>query len=176
MLAKMINNDRGVTRLMVGTMLVACLAVAGLVAAADFSSDTESIPVYAGASDNGSLQLRDAVLARGDGSQVSEVVFTVAIPEGAEPVNFTAPPNNVVMISYIDDQKRVDDLSWTFAQYGQGDYDNMLEAGENFRLAINTPDPGAGNYFDIEIKTSDGKVLTVGRTLPDEMQPVMNLK
>ena len=176
MLAKMINNDKGVTRLMVGTMLVACIAVAGLVAAADFSSEEDNVPVYAGMSGNGALELRDAVIARGDGTQVSEVVFTVAIPDGADPVNFTAPPDNVVTISYVDEQQQVDNLDWNFAQYGPGDWDNMLEENENFRLAIQTPDPGAGGAFNIEITTPDGKVLTIGRTLPDEMQPVMNLK
>ena len=91
MLAKMINNDKGVTRLMVGTMLVACIAVAGLVAAADFSSEDNNVSVYAGMSGNGALELRDAVIARGDGTQVSEVVFTVAIPDGADPVNWRSP-------------------------------------------------------------------------------------
>ena len=176
MLAKMINNDKGVTRLMVGTMLVACIAVAGLVAAADFSSEENNTPVYAGMSGNGALELRDAVIARGDGTQVSEVVFTVAIPDGADPVNFTAPPDNVVTVSYVDDQQQVDNLDWAFAQYGPGDWDNMLEENENFRLAIQSPDPGVGGAFNIEIKTPDGKVLTIGRTLPDEMKPVMNLK
>lgn len=176
MLAKMINNDKGVTRLMVGTMLVACIAVAGLVAAADFSSEENNTPVYAGMSGNGALELRDAVIARGDGTQVSEVVFTVAIPDGADPVNFTAPPDNVVTVSYVDDQQQVDNLDWAFAQYGPGDWDNMLEKNENFRMAIQSPDPGAGGAFNIEIKTPDGKVLTIGRALPDEMKPVMNLK
>ncbi len=177
MIEKMISNEKGITRLMVITMLIACIAVAGLVAWVTFSPEEEGQPFYAGPLVGGdALQLRSAIVAHGDGTGVEEVSFTLDLPEGADPVNFNQPPENVVMISYNDGRPQIDDLYWTFAEYGPGDDDNILEAGEKFNITVQTPNPGADAAFEIMIRTPDGKVLTIGRTTPDELAPVMNLR
>ena len=176
MLAKIMNNEKGVTRLVVATMLIACLALAGLVAWVTFSPEEEGQPFYAGLTGEESLELRSAVLACGDGTGIDKVTFTVAIPEGADPVNFTGPPDNVVVISYDDGRPLVDDLFWTCTKCIPGDYDNILEAGEMFEIEVYTPDPGAGTSFKILVGTPDGKVFDIKRTTPDDLTPVMNLK
>ncbi|MBM3133090.1 MAG: hypothetical protein FJZ95_08690 [Chloroflexi bacterium] len=178
MLAKLINNDRGVTRLMVITLIVTCIAVAALLVSTILSEEDEEegLPgFYAGPDGTGSLELRGAVLATGDGAGVNGVTFTVAIPEGGEPVNFTAPPVNVVSVSYDDGEQLVVDAPWTCAQYGAGDDDMMLDPGENFRIDVEVPNPGAGASFAIEVRTPDGEILVIERTLPQELSKVMNL-
>ncbi len=180
MLARMINNDRGVTRLMVVTMVIACIAVTALLITTTFSEDEETgkgdlSVFYAGPGDP-ALVLRGAVLAQGDGTRVNQVTFTVAIPEGGEPINFTAPPANVVGISYKDSQQLIVDAPWTVAQYGPGNDDLMLDPGENFRISVGVPNVGPGTAFAIDVVTPDGKVLIIERTLPEEISKVMNLR
>ncbi len=176
MIEKMWNNEKGVTRLMVATMLIACIAVAGLVAWVTFSPEEEGRPFYAGSAGEDALQLRSAVMAYGDGTGINEVSFTLDLPEGAAPVNFTRPPENVVIISYNDGRPQIDDLYWSCTEYGPGDGDNILEAGEKFNIKVHTPDPGADTAFEIMIRTPDSKVLSIGRTTPEELAPVMNLR
>ncbi len=177
MVDKMWNNEKGITRLMVITMLIACVAVAGLVAWVTFSPEEEGQPFYAGSMTGGdTVQLRSAVMAYGDGSGVEEIGFTLDLAEGAAPINFNHPPENVVMISYNDGGSQLDDLYWTSTEYGGGDGDNVLESGEKFNIKVSIPDPGASTPFEIMIRTPDGKVLTIGRTTPEELAPVMNLR
>ena len=171
MIAKLINDDKGVTRLMIGVMLVTCVAVAGLLVYAATDSDDEVSVYSAGDDEIGALLLKGSVIARGD-----EVSFTVAIPEGSERVNFTAPPHNVVVVSFQDDDQRVEDLMWRVSNWGPAaDGDNLLEFGENFRIAVEVPALAAGTTFNIDLKTPDGQVLDIERTMPDEMTPVVNL-
>lgn len=178
MLARIINNDRGVTRLMVATMVIACIAVTALLISTTFSEDEgtggQLSVFYAGPGDP-ALELRGALLAQGDGTAVTEVTFVLAIPEGGEPVNFTAPPANVVAISYKDKQQLIVDAPWSAAQYGAGDDDWMLEPGENFRVSVGVPHVGPGTSFAIEVATPDGKALIIERTLPEELSKVVNL-
>ncbi len=67
---------------------------------------------------------------------------------GGEPVDFTHPngsssntglvasgSNNTVVISYTDEDQRVEDLYWTKTELS-GDGDEMLEAGEKFQITI----------------------------------------
>ena len=176
MIAKIMNNEKGITRLMVATMLIGCLAVAGLVAWVTFSPEEAGQPLYAGPTGEDVLQLRSAVLAHGSSAAVDSVSFTVQISEGTDPINFTPSPQNVVVISYDDGRPRIEDLFWTCTEYGPGDGDYMLEAGELFNLNVYTPNPGAGNTFEIQVKTPDGNTLTIERTIPDELTPVMNLR
>lgn len=171
MIKELVNNDKGVTRLMVGTMLVACMVAAGLLAFASYSDSDKALVYSGGPDDIGTLLLKGAVIAQGD-----EVILTVAIPEGGERVNFTAPPHNVVVISYADDNRQVENLPWKVTNWGPGaDGDNLLEFGENFRIAVETPGLEAGATFDIKIMTPDGQVLDIERTMPDEITPVVNL-
>lgn len=176
MLVEIWNNEKGITRLMVATMLIACLAVAGLVAWVTFSPEQEGQPFYAASASTPSLQLSSAVLAQADDTGVQEVSFVLGIAEGAPPVNLTMPPENVVTVSYRDDRTRIEDVYWNWKPYGPQDGDAMLEAGERAKFTVCTPGPGPGASFEVLVKTPDGKVLPIARVIPDELTPVMNLQ
>lgn len=181
-LQKILKNQKGVSRLSIAIITVACFAVAGLLAYTTLSSEDGTIPVYTTA-DSGALDLRGNVFARCDtaGQSVSEVVFTVKIPKDGTPVNLTPPPNNVVVISYSDAYQRVDDLPWRAEEYVAGDGDGMLEAGETFSITAMlgkglNPKLGPSTPFTIEVKTPNGEVLTINRTTPDRLDTAMNLQ
>jgi len=122
---------------------------------------------------------------------------------GGEAIDFTQPTgtgdtdgladtgsNNVVVISYIDEDQRVEDLYWTATPLGDADTDDLLEQDEKFQITIGnaTQSASGGNLFDaldpnllvnkkftIEIKTPRGAVMTFERMTPAYIDRVMNL-
>ncbi|MFA4835260.1 MAG: hypothetical protein WC749_04225, partial [Dehalococcoidia bacterium] len=152
------------------------------------------------------LQLRGAVLARSAPTQdcAGEIIFMVSLADGAEPVNFTmtgdsnangllsdeVPAPHTTMISYTDANQRIDDMTWKVDEYGPGNDDTLLEAGETFRITVGAdqnghdgllasalnPKLGAITPFAIEVRTPNGEVFSIERTTPDSLNPVMNLK
>ena len=175
------KNKKGLSRLSISIIAIACMAVTGLLVYTGVSLQDNSVSVY-GADDSGALELRGTVFARADVSgsgTVNEIVFTVSIPEDGMPVNFTAPPDNVVKISCTDVDQQAEDMNWKFEEYVIGDGDAMLESGETFLITLETAgnvNLGPSDNFTIEVRTPDGEVLAVERTMPDDLDPVMNLR
>ena len=146
---------------------------------------------------------------------LSQLTFTLANALGGEPIDFTPPADdddniaagddddaiddgkaeykdstNVVVISYIDQDQRVEDLYWTISQLGDADTDYLLEAGEKFQLTIGnaTANASGGNLVDalgtnlscsrqftLEVKTPKGAVLVFERTTPAYIDSVLTL-
>lgn len=216
MLTKLTNGLRKGRRRMTGlsvvVLVIALASVGGLVGYAVGSPQSSTVSVYGGMDDKGSpLQLRGAVIAKGDDvldaanySCVTELVFTVALSEGSEPVNFIMAADSdadgalsgdvmtlhTVMIAYVDHHQRVNDLAWRFDEYGPGDGDSLLEAGENFRIRVGAdkdghadllddalnPDLGTDTKFCIEVIPPVGETLIIQRTTPSTIDAVMNLR
>jgi archaellin len=98
---------------------------------------------------------------------------------------------NVVIISYVDADQKVDNLYWTKTFIGQNNRDDMLDPGEQVQITIGgaaTHATSGGNLtdalsphltvnksFTIEIKTASGSVLTFERTIPATVNSVMSL-
>jgi len=146
---------------------------------------------------------------------LSQLTFTVANALGGEPIDFTVPAadddniaagddddatndgkaeykdsTNVVVISYIDQDQRVEDLYWTVDKLGDSDDDDLLEAGEKFQVTVGnaTASASGGNLVDalstnlscsrqftIEVKTPKGAVLVFERTTPGYIDSVLTL-
>lgn len=177
------KHQNGISRISVAGITIAALAVAGLLVYTSFGPEDSSVTVYSTDNSN-ALELRGSVIAMcdmDDPDEVDEIVFTVTLPENGVPVNFTAPPNNVVEISYIDENQEVYDLPWTSKEYVYKDGDAMLEQGETFLIASPVGEAlsvglGADTTFNIEVKTPDGEILTIKRTIPEQIHAVMNLE
>ena len=169
------------SRLTIAIITVACMATAGLLGYMGFSSGDNTVSVY-GTDNSDTLELRGTVFAKcGSENSVDQITFTVAIPDGASPVNFTAPPNNVVEISYADKNQQISGIPWKVKEYVAGDGDSMLEAGETFLITGSLGetlkhDLGAATTFIVEVMTPDNEVLTIKRTTPEDIAPVMNLE
>jgi len=155
------------------------------------------------------MTIKGAVIAKAESGHtgadgyVSQLTFTVANAMGGESIDFTQPTgtgdtdgladtgsNNVVVISYIDEDQRVEDLYWTATPLGDADTDDLLEQDEKFQITIGnaTQSASGGNLFDaldpnllvnkkftIEIKTPRGAVMTFERMTPAYIDRVMNL-
>lgn len=200
------SNLKITSGLTMAIILVASLGMAALLADTVLAPEERPVVVFAGLEDDGTLHLRGAVLALqdGDSPSVGEIVFVVAIAEGREPVNFAMTadstadgslrdepmPLHMVVISYIDQYQRVNDIAWRFTEHGPGDGDNLLEAGENFRITVGADKDGRSNLlgdilqvplgantaFTIEVRTPDGEVLDFQRTTLERLDAVMNLR
>jgi archaellin len=78
-------------------------------------------------------------------------------------------------MNYIDAQARVADVVYTVLEI-QGDGDNLLENGELFE--INVAPGGAldpNEIFTIEVVPPQGGTLLINRTIPPEIDTVMDL-
>lgn len=182
LLQRIHRHQNGISRISVAGITIAALAVAGLLAYSSVSSNDDSVTVY-GTDNSNALELRGSVFAKCNPTNmnVNEVMFTVAIPENAAPLNLTSPPNNVVEISYIDKDEEITSIPWKSKEYVYGDGDGMLEDGETFHITARLGEsldsgPGANTTFTIEVTSPDGEEMTIKRTTPEELAPVMNLE
>jgi len=207
------KKERGITGLETAIILIAFVVVAAVFAytvlsAGLFSTQKSQEAIYSGLEQaQSTLEIKGGVIAKaentGDGGYLSQITFTVANALGGEPVNFTQPnaavgntgladtsSSNVVVISYIDQDQRVDDLYWTVTKLGSANTNNLLESNEKFQVTIGSDTQGAsgGNLvnalsptlgisksFTIELKSPIGAVLTFERTTPPYIDSVMHL-
>ena len=207
------REERGITGLETAIILIAFVVVAAVFAytvlsAGLFSTQKSSEAVYSGLKEaQSTLELRGGVVAKsentGASGYVSQVSFTVSGALHGEAIDFTAPgaptdnvgtaassSSNVVVISYVDESQRVEDLYWTITKLGNADSDNLLESGEKFQVTVGstTATDSGGNMVDalnpnllvnktftIEIKPPAGAILTIERTTPAVIDAVINL-
>ena len=216
MLRKLVSpyrGEKGITGLETAIILIAFVVVAAVFAytvlsAGLFSTQKSQEAIYSGLEEaQSTLEIKGGVIAKaentGASGYLSQLTFTVSNALGGEPINFTAPvaaagntgiadisSNNVVVISYIDQDQRVEDLYWTITKLGNADTDDLLESNEKFQITIGNdtatqdggnlvdalnPDLGVSKSFTIELKTPVGAVLTFERTTPAYIDSVMHL-
>jgi flagellin FlaB len=73
-------------------------------------------------------------------------------------------------------------IKWDIARMGAADSDDLLEAGEQFAITINLailgfddPGIGANDWFNIQVKPTQGSTMSIQRTLPGGLEKVMDL-
>ena len=207
------RSEKGITGLETAIILIAFVVVAAVFAytalsAGLFSTQKAQEAVYAGLKEaRSTLELRGGIIATagatGSAGTIKQISFTVGNVLGGEAIDFTAPSaatantglaatdsNNVIVISYIDDDQRFDDLYWTVTKLGKADGDDLLEINEMFQITLGnaTTASGGGNLIDalttdltvnkeftVEIKPPVGAVLNIERTIPAYIDTVMNL-
>ena len=205
LLKKLRGEEKGITGLETAIILIAFVVVAAVFAytalsAGLFSTQKSQEAVYAGLKEaRSTLELRGAVIATagatGASGTVAQVSFTVGSVLGGEPIDFTAPTanttsnngeanpgsSNKVVISYIDQNEKVNDLYWTVTKLGSADSDDLLEQNEKFQITIGnaTDNTSGGNLIDalttdltvnkqfsLVVSTPVGAVLEIERTTP----------
>jgi flagellin FlaB len=205
------KGEKGITGLETAIILIAFVVVAAVFAytvlsAGLFSTQKSQEAIYSGIKTaESTMEIKGAVIATADAAgaagKITSLTFTVANALGGEPIDLTVPgadgghtgraaanSNNVVVVSYVDQDQRVEDLYWSKTQIGAGNSNDMLDPGEKFQITIGGAAGGAGSLiealnpdltinrnFTIEIKTATGAVLTFQRTTPAAMDLVMNL-
>jgi flagellin FlaB len=123
--------------------------------------------------------------------QVDQIIFTVSNALDGEAIDLTTTMDadndgdlsdetgqtHTTIISYIDQNQRVDDIAWTRTEVGKGDSDALLEPGEKMQIAVNVSQLstklGADDTFTIEVKPDRGSALVIERTTPSVIDNVM---
>ena len=107
--------------------------------------------------------------------EISNVKITMSSAASGYPVDLTGGRTVVV---YLDpDSVETDITNYTLTKLGSADADNLLEAGEIFELSIDVSTYGLTDYDDfiLQIKPAIGAVVSIGRTVPARVEPIMDL-
>lgn len=209
---KILANQRGITGLETAIIMIAFVVVASVFAyvvlsAGLFASQKSQESVYKGirATQN-TVEVKGALIAisenPGSAGSISQFTFTVSNAGSSGLQDFTPPlatgndgrcPNgspNKVVISYVDQYQKVDDLFWTMTKVGASGNDNILDKGEIFQITVGSAAAGlqGGNLadalghplsvnstFTLEVKLPLGATITLERTTPSYIDPVMSL-
>ena len=179
---KLNKDQKGITGLETAIILIAFVVVASVFAytvlsAGLFATQKSQESVYAGIKTaESTVVMKGDVIGTGDGTDITDLNFTLSLGSGGEAVDFTAQPNNHVLISYTDATQKVEDLTWDATWIGVG-AGPMLDPGEKVQMDVTMPGAGVpvNQTFTIEIKTASGAVLTFERTTPASFGTVVTL-
>jgi len=180
------RNEKGITGLETAIILIAFVTVASVLAysvlsAGIFSSEKGKEAVYQGLDQaSASMELRGSVLAKSTAGVVDHVTFTLASVLQDESVDFTVPPDNSVVINYVDSTGLTaqDIQDWTATLVGaERGVATMLDASEQMLIDITLPANTLAGYdeFTIQIIPPKGAAITIQRTLPGAISDVMDL-
>ena len=188
-LFRLFNREDGITGLETAIILIAFVIVASVFAfvvlsTGLFSAERGKETVFAGLEKaRGNLEVRGALTVadidtNGTIDSSDEIVFNVALAAGGFPISLNpAAYTNTVVINWIDAQDRIADTSYSVT-WILDDGDTLLEVGE---LAEITVSPPAGStlieneIFTLEVVPPSGGTNLINRTMPPEIDDVMDL-
>ncbi len=194
---KLHRSESGQAALENAIILIAFIVVASVFAFTILSAGSSSTEkgeqaIYEGLEGvQSSMNVKGAVIAKGTGSgptqTVTDVVFTLALAGGGEPVDLTTVAGDrAVVIGYRDGTTLDADVPWDSTFIINNDSgataDTLLEEGELAEITVHlsaaTPAIalGASTEFTLEVKPPTGAVLTFTRTTPASVEPVMELR
>ena len=132
----------------------------------------------------------DEVFGRG---QATTIRLTLTNALQGEPLDMSEPSDSdadgisdtdsthVTIITFSDDNQIVRDVYWTQLFVGDNDGDDLLESGEKVEITVtlkglaNATPVVKSTEFDLEIRPQDSAVLVIERTMPENVDAVMNL-
>lgn len=185
--SRMHKDQKGITGLETAIILIAFVVVAAVFAytvlsAGIFTTQKAQEAVYTGLEEvEATLQIKGSVIATanatGANGTVDDITFTVEGAMQGLAIDFSAKPNNVVVISYLDSTQVERDIDWSIAKVGQADADDLLEGDEKFELTVDLSGLSLGpdTTFSVEVKPPTGAVLYIERTTPAWIDAVMDL-
>jgi len=215
MYRKLFRHEKGITGLETAIILIAFVVVAAVFAytalsAGLFATQKAQEAVYSGLKEaQSTLELRGGIIATanttGDLGTIKQISFTVANVLGGAPIDFTPPNANVntgiaadnstnkVVISYIDQYQKVNNLFWAVTPLGNDNDNNLLEQNEKFQItvgntsstanaggnlinALSTHVLGANTIFTLEVVGPTGAILQIERTTPPTIDQIMNMR
>jgi flagellin FlaB len=194
--AKYFSKDQqGMTGLETAIILIAFVTVAAvfgyaILSAGLFSAEQGKSAIYAGLNEaKSNLELSGSVMAKSDDSvNVRSVLFTVKNAIAGNPIDMTANDGsgkNKCVISLTTGSDYINNVKWAKTAIGADNGNNLLETGEQFEITVDLTDLGssgslsenltANQKFSLQVKPAMGSTITVQRTLPPAIGPVMDL-
>jgi flagellin FlaB len=194
MVRKAMRNESGITGLETAIILIAFVVVATVFAfvvltTGIFSAERGKETVFAGlAKARGTMEIRGGIVVADNdvaivqtGITAGTVQFTVANTAGGDPIPLDpAATSNRTVLAYRDAAVIDDDVAYTVT-WIVDDGDNLLEQGELAVMVVDIstitgpPDFAPNDRFTIEVQTPVGAVLDITRSLPAQLDAVMQL-
>jgi archaeal flagellin FlaB len=193
------RGERGMTGLETAIILIAFVTVAAVfgyavLSAGLFSAERGKETIYAGLNEaKSNMELSGSVIGLGDATvttNLGKIKFTVKNAIAGNPIDMTSCDGtssaiNKCVISLTTADDYLNNIKWTKVAIGAADTDNLLETGEQMEVTIDLADLGdtlslsdnltANEVFNLQIKPSIGSTITIQRTLPPAIEPVMDL-
>jgi hypothetical protein len=107
---------------------------------------------------------------------LDNVVLTLANAAGGQAVDMTG---GTTIIAYLDADTLASNITnYVLSKLGGADGDNLLETSELFEIRVDVSTYGLTNRdeFTIDITPASGAVLTVGRSIPAQINTRMSLR
>jgi flagellin FlaB len=183
------KKEEGITGLETAIILIAFVIVASVFAfvvlsTGLFSAERGKETVFAGLEKaRGNLEVRGALTVtdtdtNGTIDSSDEIEFNVGLAAGGFPISLNPSAyTNTVVINWIDAQDRVADVSYTVT-WILDDGEDLLEVGELAELTVNPPAGSTlatNEMFTLEVVPPSGGTLLINRTMPPEIDDVMDL-
>ncbi|MBN1376374.1 MAG: hypothetical protein JXA01_09485 [Dehalococcoidia bacterium] len=192
------KDQKGMTGLETAIILIAFVTVAAVfsyavLSAGLFSAERGKETVYAGLAEaKSNLEISGSVIVKSDNvtNTATVILFTVknaiaGTPIDMTPCDGTVNATNKCVISLLTAYDYLNNVKWTKESIGRSDDDNLLESGEQFEITIDLADLGDDNIltenisyndaFNLQVKPSLGSTITIQRTLPAGLEPIMDL-
>ncbi len=183
------KKEEGITGLETAIILIAFVIVASVFAfvvlsTGLFSAERGKETVFAGLEKaRGNLEVRGALTVtdvddNGTIDSADDIQFNVGLAAGGFPISLDpAAYTNSVVINWIDAQDRVADVTYTVT-WILDDGETLLEVGELAEITVNPPAGStlaANEIFTLEVIPPSGGTNLINRTMPPEIDTVMDL-
>ena len=187
------RNERGITGLETAIILIAFVVVATVFAfvvltTGIFSAERGKETVFAGLQKaRGTMEVRGGVVVADNDSPIVQtgitagtIQWSVANTAGGDPIPLDpTATNNRTVLAFRDATVILDDVTYTATEI-VGDGDSLLEPGELFVMSVDVSDVTGATFapntrFTFEIQTPVGAVLDLTRSMPAQLDAVMQL-
>jgi flagellin FlaB len=183
------KREEGITGLETAIILIAFVIVASVFAfvvlsTGLFSAERGKETVFAGLEKaRGNLEVRGALTVtdsdtNGTIDSSDNIQFNVGLAAGGFPISLDPSAyTNTVVINYIDAQDRVADVTYTVT-WILDDGEDLLEVGELAEVSVSPPSGSSlatNEMFTLEVVPPSGGTLLINRTMPPEIDDVMDL-
>ncbi|MCH8813703.1 MAG: hypothetical protein IH957_01215 [Chloroflexi bacterium] len=185
------KKEEGITGLETAIILIAFVIVASVFAfvvlsTGLFSADRGKETVFAGLDKaRGNLEVRGALTVidvNADGAinnaGLDTIVFNMGTSAAGAPVSVDpAATTNTTIMNWIDADARIADVTYTVNKL-LGDGDDLIEVGELFEITVVVPATASlvtNETFTIEVVPPSGGTNLISRTMPPEIDLVMDL-
>lgn len=188
------RGERGMTGLETAIILIAFVTVAAvfgyaILSAGLFSAERGKESIYAGLDQaRSNMEIVGSVIATStDNATVATVKFALKNSIAGKPIDLTPQDGNNLnktIISISGTSFYDNDIKWTCTPVGYSNGNTILEVGEQFEIEVDLTDLGNGyvdpglikyQTFTVQIKPALGSSLTIERTLPNGIVPVIDL-
>jgi flagellin FlaB len=183
------KKEEGITGLETAIILIAFVIVASVFAfvvlsTGLFSAERGKETVFAGLEKaRGNLEVRGSLTVtdvdtNGTIDDSDNIQFNVGLAAGGFPISLNpAAYTNTVVINWIDAEDRVANVGYSVT-WILDDGETLLEVGELAEITVNPPAGStldANEIFTLEVIPPSGGTNLINRTMPPEIDTVMDL-